>query len=227
MGKIKDIGGKKFNSWTVSDKSEARRINGRFSWKCTCDCGNIAYHISSNITTGKTKSCNNCATKRKKIFNGDSKPSSKYYKLYTTHSCMMARCYYEKDNSYYRYGEIGVSVCEEWKNYLDFKRWALDNGWKKGLVISRNNDKGNYSPKNTKWKTRFENTQEVNLNRKMKRKLTDKQILEILEIPSSKNGKTGMTRKEIAEKYGVSVHTIAGIRAKKLYKEITCHTNKN
>jgi hypothetical protein len=41
----------------------------------------------------------------------------------------------------------------EFKDYLHFKKWALDNGYVKGLHLCRNGDKGNYSPTNTRWDT--------------------------------------------------------------------------
>jgi hypothetical protein len=42
----------------------------------------------------------------------------------------------------------GITVCEEWLDYLTFKSWALENNWKAGLTIERKDISGNYEPEN-------------------------------------------------------------------------------
>ena len=47
-----------------------------------------------------------------------------------------------------RYGKRGISVCEEWAVFENFRDWAFANGYKDGLTIERKDVNGNYCPEN-------------------------------------------------------------------------------
>ena len=53
---------------------------------------------------------------------------------------------------YYR----GVTMCEEWKYFLNFFRWAIENGYRDDLTIDRLDSLGGYCPANCRWATRSE-----------------------------------------------------------------------
>jgi hypothetical protein len=65
---------------------------------------------------------------------------------------MIERCYNPKSIVYYRYGERGITVCDEWRfNPNSFIDWAILNGYQDDLTIDRiNNDLG-YYPTNCRW----------------------------------------------------------------------------
>ncbi len=67
------------------------------------------------------------------------------------------RCYNNKCSDYPRYGGRGVSMCEEWKDFILFKEWAITNGYQEGLTIDRIDNNGNYDATNGRWVTRVEN----------------------------------------------------------------------
>ena len=58
--------------------------------------------------------------------------------------------------------KIAIKVCDEWRNnYLIFEKWALENGYQKGLTIDRINPDDDYKPSNCRWITRSENSKRV------------------------------------------------------------------
>lgn len=69
-------------------------------------------------------------------------------------SSMRGRCLNPKKSDYRYYGGKGVRVCEEWNDYENFKKWALENGYAENLTIDRINVDGDYEPQNCRWSTR-------------------------------------------------------------------------
>jgi hypothetical protein len=81
---------------------------------------------------------------------------------------MVQRCTNPNNTDFPWYGNRGIKVCDDWRDYLTFKAWALSNGYSEDLTIERKNTDGDYSPNNCKWVTM---TDQCN-NRRSNRYLT-------------------------------------------------------
>lgn len=156
--KLIDLTGHKYGRLTVLEFSHFKRSprgHKNAYWKCACDCGKMVVKPAQGLRNGSVKSCG-CfrADENKRRF---SKPYDR--RLLSVHSGMMTRCYDQNFKYYDYYGGRGIAVCDEWygKEGLDaFRKWAMENGYKRGLQIDRiDNDKG-YSPDNCRWVDRFE-----------------------------------------------------------------------
>lgn len=97
--------------------------------------------------------------------------------LYKTWSAIKRRCFNPNVKDYKWYGAKGVSVCAEWKdNYQAFESWCLANNWTPGMVVSRNNDIGDYSPDNCTIKTKSQNASETKIT-EVRRKSVSKEVI--------------------------------------------------
>lgn len=79
--------------------------------------------------------------------------------LYITYCGMHNRCERKSHPSYVNYGGRGISVCQEWsgkEGFFNFKKWAMNNGWVKGLSLDRLDNNKGYYPNNCRFATRVE-----------------------------------------------------------------------
>lgn len=87
-------------------------------------------------------------------------------RLYMIWKGMKARCRCKSTSNYALYGGAGIDVCDEWKrDFIAFKNWAIENGYKDNLSIDRINSGGNYEPGNCRWATQ----RQQNENRRKRR----------------------------------------------------------
>jgi hypothetical protein len=99
--------------------------------------------------------------------------------LYHVWYGMKYRCNNKKASGYNDYGGRGIRVCKKWHDFQEFYRWALDNGYQKGLSIDRINNNGNYRPGNCRFTTR-----KVQSNNKRPKKVPMGLCINIYEIDS-------------------------------------------
>lgn len=156
--KAKDFTNQKINMLNVIRKTKSK--NRRTYWLCRCDCGKEIEVMTQNLTY-KTKY--SCGCTRKQII---SKYKDYNKKIYAIWNGMKGRCYRKNDKGYKNYGARGIKICDEWldkeKGFINFQKWALNNGYKEGLSIDRINNNDDYKPSNCRWVTCAKN----NLNRR-------------------------------------------------------------
>lgn len=164
--------------------------NGRSSWLCECDCGNDLVVESYSLRKNKTFSCGCYRTERVKDSCIKNTGYKEHRRIYNILSGMKTRCYNKKSKSYKNYGGRGIKICDEWlESFVDFKEWALNNGYNDDLTIDRINVNGDYSPRNCRWVTQKEQSNNTRNNRFLEingRKMTFSQWCEHYNLSKSK-----------------------------------------
>lgn len=115
---------------------------------------------------------------------------------YRSWYAMKTRCYNKNQKQYADYGGRGIRVCKRWKN--SFVNFLQDMGkCPSGATLDRENNDGNYTPRNCRWATRVQ--QNRNHRRSPLYKLNDRDVLRIRALE-------GIRRPEvIARIYSISM----------------------
>lgn len=131
------------------------------AWKCLCECGGEKITTGSNLRLGLTKSCG-CWRKQfpSRLTHGKSK--SVEYDLWIN---MKERCCNPKNESYSRYGALGITVCPEWRNSFESFFNHLGLRPSPDLSIERIDNLKGYEPGNVKWGTVIEQANNKRNNR--------------------------------------------------------------
>lgn len=177
------------------------RVNGRL-WKMKCLCGEI-FVAQPSDSKGV---CRKCAMKKvsaERTKHGESpkqgeRNASKLYSIWVN---MRNRCFNPNNKGFVYYGGRGISVCDEWNEFLNFKKWAIQNGFEENLTLDRIDVNGNYEPENCRWispKEQMRNTRSNHLLTYNGDTKTMAEWAEITGIPYS-------TLKQRINKYNYSV----------------------
>lgn len=136
-------------SYMDTSRTQPRRY---VEWICSCT-DVIGWSTFDHIKSGHTNSCG-CYKNDKRIEAKTKHGLHRHILYYSIWHGIKNRCYNVNDIPYPDYGGRGIKVCDEWlSDFINFYKWAISNGYKKGLVIDRINNNGDYEPSNCRFTT--------------------------------------------------------------------------
>lgn len=149
-------------SWTVEGREYARLtvLGPEFTIKSCrlvvvmCQCGVIKVVRAGEIKRHIILSCGCFHRENQRLV--AKTHDSVNEPLYRHWCAMRSRCKCTSDGSYGIYGGRGIGICEEWDDYVKFRSWSHENGYRLGLSIDRIDCNGNYTPSNCRWATHKE-----------------------------------------------------------------------
>ena len=158
MPKKVDMTGRPIGRLLVIEEC-GRSSNGKVLWRCRCECGNEVTVLGDNLRNEHTTSCG--CYRRERAAESHTKHGMCKTHIYFVWNDMLRRAGATKgasEKEKHNYQDRGITVCDEWLVFENFRDWALSHGYSDDLEIDRrDNDKG-YCPENCRWVSKRENT---------------------------------------------------------------------
>jgi len=112
-------------------------------------CGKDFTSEVTSVKGGRATKCKSCSIKVSKTTHGETKS-----RLHGIWVGLRQRCTNVNVGNYLNYGGRGITVCAEWDDFIEFKNWALSNGYADNLSIDRADNDLGYTPDNCRWTDR-------------------------------------------------------------------------
>lgn len=138
--------GSTFGDWTIIGMTT---VPGKKEYAYLCECS--AGH-TRHIAPAELRRCHTGPMRCRKCWG-----ASSHALLYSIWHSMHARCEKRSCRAWKDYGGRGITVCDEWSGFHEFKQWALSSGWKHGLTLDRADNDAGYCPNNCRFVSRIVN----------------------------------------------------------------------
>jgi hypothetical protein len=151
--KVINLQDQKINRWLVVSRGP-NTTNGQAQWNCKCDCGNEKLLKAIVLNKRKSQSCG--CLKLEQLIKRSTKhgysPSKNRSDTYTIWAKIIQRCTNINDKAYPNYGERGITICDEWLNFVNFLQDMGERPSKQHSIDRIDNSKG-YNKENCRWAT--------------------------------------------------------------------------
>ena len=130
--------------------------------------------------------------------------------LYRRWVTMKNKCYNPNNKWFKDYGGKGIGVCDEWcESFEPFRDWALANGYRESLDLSRKDINSDFTPENCCFTKPI-----VTIEKRTTSKLNRLKAQEIRRLYDE----GALSQEQLAQKYGVTPSTISRIICNKAWK---------
>jgi hypothetical protein len=157
-----NIIGEVYGYLTVVAEAGRTKHNKRIV-ECNCKCGAVGVtreleKLRIAKKGGRISSCS-CYLREIETTHGDSKSIT-----YQSWHSMIRRCNDPSCKAYPKYGGSGITVCDRWLDYENFKADMGERPSRDYQIDRYPNREGNYEPGNCKWRTRKQNCNNTRTN---------------------------------------------------------------
>lgn len=186
MRKFMDLSRQKIGRLLVIKRADNNK-HGNVQFECKCDCGKTIIVAASHLRNGNTRSCG--CLKSEYVSDKNRTHNLSKTRLYGVWGALVQRCRNPRNADYHLYGGRGITLCDEWLDFENFHRWALDQGYNENaeygsMTIDRIDVNRGYCPENCRFANAIEQANNKRTNRKF---LFDNEYLTIAQIAGCLN----------------------------------------